>query len=61
MTPPQKDLYEFIKSKQKVTPEDAMKHFSISQKELGDLFVTLRHCELGRGQKDGDTVYFVPF
>ncbi|MFC1873948.1 hypothetical protein ACFLYX_01465 [Chloroflexota bacterium] len=61
LTLPQKELYEFIKSKQKVTSEEIMEHFNITQIDLGNLFVTLRHCELARGQKDGDTVYLVPF
>ncbi|MFC1964794.1 hypothetical protein ACFLWG_02160 [Chloroflexota bacterium] len=61
LTPAQTKLYEFIKSKQKVTPEELMKHFNINQRELGNLFVTLRHCELVRGQKEGDIIYFVPF
>ena len=61
LTPRQKEFYEFIKSKQKVTPEEVMLHFNITQRELGNLFVTLRHCELVRGQKEGDIIYFVLF
>jgi hypothetical protein len=38
-----------------------MANFSISQRELEHVVATLRHCELVRGQKEGDKVYLVPF
>ena len=61
LSPLQQEIYEFIKSQGKVTGEEVLKHFNITQKELETQFSTLRHCELVRGQKEGDRVYLVPF
>jgi late competence protein required for DNA uptake (superfamily II DNA/RNA helicase) len=61
LTPLQKEIYEFIKNKGKVTAEEVMINFKLTQRELETQFATLRHCELARGQKEGDKVYFVPF
>ena len=61
LTPLQKEIYEFIKNKGKVTAEEVMINFKLTQRELETQFATLRHCELARGQKEGDKVYLVPF
>ena len=61
LTPLQKEIYEFIKNKGKVTAEEIIKNFKITQRDLENQFATLRHCELVRGQKEGDKVYIVPF
>ena len=61
LTPLQRDIYEFIKSKGKVTAEEVMMKFNITQRDLENQFATLRHCELVRGQKEDDKVYLVPF
>jgi len=61
LTPLQKEIYEFIKSQGKATGEEVMTRFNITQHELTNQIATLRHCELVRGQKEGDKVYLVPF
>ena len=57
----QQEVYEFIKNKGQVTAVDIMTIFDIKQSELENIIATLRHCELVKGQKDNDKVYFVPF
>lgn len=60
-TPLQKEIYEFIKSKSKVTAAEVITNFNITQHELKNVIATLRHCEMVRGQKEGAKVYLVPF
>ncbi len=61
LTPSQKEIYEFIKNKGKATAAEVMKNFHITQRDLESVVAILRHCELVRGQKEGDKVYLVPF
>jgi len=61
LTSLQKEIYEFIKNQGKVTAEEVMTKFNLAQRDLESQFATLRHCELVRGQKEGDKVYLVPF
>ena len=61
LTPLQKDVCQFINDRGKATPAEVMEKFNFSQRELENAVATLRHCELVRGQKDGDKVYLVPF
>lgn len=61
LTPLQKEIYMFIKNKGKVTVEEVMTNFNITQRELENQFATLRHCELVKGRKEGNKVYLVPF
>ena len=61
LTPFQKEIYELIKSKGKVTGAEVMTAFNITQRDLEGVVATLRHCELVRGQKEDDKVYLVPF
>ena len=61
LTSIQKQFYEFIKDQKKVEWEEVMTKLNITQLELETIFVTLRHCELVRGQQEGNIVYFVPF
>lgn len=61
LTTLQKEIYEFISNKGKATPEEVMTKFGMTQRDLENQFATLRHCELARGQKEGDKVYLVPF
>jgi hypothetical protein len=57
----QKAIYEFVKSKGKVTREEVMGNLSLSEQEIQKQLAILRHCELVRGYKEGDNVYLVPF
>jgi len=61
LTPLQKDIYEFIIDKGKVTAPEITVKFAITMQDLNRTIATLRHCELVRGQKEGDDVYLVPF
>jgi len=61
MTEVQKGIYEFVKSKGKVTREEVMENLSLSEQEMQSQFAILRHCELVIGHKEGDKVYLVPF
>ena len=61
LTPLQKEIYELIKDKGKVTAAEVMTILNVAQSDLESVVATLRHCELVRGQKEGDKVYLVPF
>ena len=61
LTPFQKEIYEFIKNKSKVTAAEVMTNFNITQSDLESIVATLRHCELVRGQKEVDKVYLALF
>jgi transcription initiation factor IIE alpha subunit len=61
LTAQQTAIYEFVKSKGKATGEEVMENFGISQRDLERQVAILRHCELVKGHKEGDTVYLVLF
>jgi hypothetical protein len=61
LTPLQQEIYTFIKNKGRVTGEEIIKQFGITQNDLQNQIATLRHCELVRGQKEDGKVYIVPF
>jgi hypothetical protein len=61
LTALQSAIYEFVKSKGKATGEEVMENFNIPQRELERQIAILRHCELVKGNKEGDTVYLVLF
>lgn len=49
LTDLQKEIYEYVKEKGKITPEDLASHFKLSILEVQRQFATLRHCELLKG------------
>lgn len=59
LTDLQKELYEYIKSKGKVTRIDLMEKFKLPASELENQFAILRHCQLVKGKKEDDKVYIV--
>ena len=61
LTPLQQEIYEFIKDNGKVTGEDIITKFNLTQRDFQNQFATLRHCELVKGRKEGDKIYIVPF
>ena len=61
LTPLQKEIYEFVRSNGRATASEVMTNLGVAQRDLESVIATLRHCELVRGQKDGDKVYLVPF
>ena len=61
LTEQQKAIYDFIKSKGKVTPKELCSRFSLSQREVENQVAILRHLELTKGKKEGDKIYVVLF
>lgn len=59
LTQLQKDIYEFVKEKGKVTPEEVAKNFNLSAQELQRQFTTLRHCELLKGTRIDGAIYML--
>ena len=61
LTSLQQEIYEFIKNQGKVTADDIITKFNLTQRDLQNQFATLRHCELVKGHKEDDKIYIVPF
>jgi DNA-directed RNA polymerase subunit RPC12/RpoP len=61
LTEQQGEIYEFIKSRGKVTGVELFTKFHLSPQELENQIAILRHCELVKGQKEGDVVYLTTF
>ena len=61
LTELQKAIYEFVKSKGKVTREEVMENLSLSEQEMQIQLAILRHCELVKGHKEDGKVYLIPF
>jgi predicted transcriptional regulator len=61
LTESQKTIYNFIREKRKVTQEELIQRFNLKEIELQTHLAILRHCELVKGDKEGDRVYLVPF
>ncbi len=59
LLPLQKKIYEFIKAKGKVTHPEIMKEFDLTPTDLQKQLAILRHCELVKGTKIGDTIYML--
>ncbi len=57
----QQKIYNYVKSKGKVTRRQVMDDLNISELELDKQIAVLRHCELVKGRKEGTRVYLVPF
>lgn len=61
LTAGQKAIYDFVQSRGKATSQEITRHLAISADDLATQLAVLRHCELVKGHKEGDTVYIVPF
>ena len=61
LTEQQKAIYEFIKSKGKVTFEELQHAVQLPQQELENQIAILRHCELVKGQSEDGKVYLTLF
>ena len=57
----QKAIYDFVKSKGKVTRQEVMESFMLPEQEMQRQLAILRHCELVKGYKEDGKVYLVPF
>ena len=61
LTDQQQAIYDFIKRRGKVTREELLKNFNLTESELQVQLATLRHCELVKGMKEEGRIYAVPF
>ena len=61
LTQQQRAIYEFIKSKGKVTIEELSSTFHLPYQEAENQIAILRHCELIKGQQEGDKIYITIF
>jgi len=61
LTELQKAIYEFVKSNGRVTKEDIMRKFGLTESEMQTQLAVLRHCELVKGRKEGSNIYLFPF
>ena len=61
LTDLQREIYEFIKERGKVTGEELLEHFGLPLNELQDQIAILRHCELVKGLKEGARVFLTLF
>ena len=57
----QKRIYEFVKTKEKVTRAEILANLKINETELQTNLAVLRHCELVKGHKEGKDIYLVTF
>ena len=57
----QKAVYTLIKSRGKATPKEISSKLGLSQAETENQLAVLRHLELTKAKKEGDTIYIVPF
>ena len=61
LTGVQKAIYELVKSKGRITPQEISIQLDISVSDLEIQLAVLRHCELVKGRRAGDTTYIIPF
>jgi hypothetical protein len=61
LTELQRAIYEFIRRNSKVTREQLIENFNLTEADLQSQLATLRHCELVKGRKECNSVYLVPF
>ena len=61
LTDLQKAIYEFVREKGKVTREQVIENFGLTETQLQTQLATLRHCELVKGHKESDKICLVPF
>jgi len=57
LTDLQKEIYQYIQSKGKVTRPELLKQFKLSENELENHFAFLRQSKLAKGKKENGTVY----
>ncbi|NMD42390.1 MAG: ArsR family transcriptional regulator [Firmicutes bacterium] len=57
LLPDQKKIYNYLQKKGKATREQIARELQLEQADLEKHFSVLRHCELVKGLKEGDTIY----
>jgi len=61
LTELQREIYEFVREKGRVTRDELIEYFGVKETVLQTQLATLRHCELVKGRKEGDRIFLVPF
>jgi len=61
LTPVQQQIMDLIRDKGSLTAEEICKALNISETEFRVNFTTLRHMELARASKQGDTICYTTF
>jgi hypothetical protein len=61
LTELQKKIYDTVSERGKISREELTSYFNMTSIEMEREFAILRHCELLRAFKEGDTVYFAKF
>ena len=61
LTSLQQAIFAFVKNRGRSNAAEIMTKFSLTRPDFTNQFATLRHCELLKGQKEGDMVIIVPF
>jgi hypothetical protein len=61
LTSLQQAIFAFVKNRGRSTASEIMTKFSLTQGDFTNQIATLRHCELLKGQKEGEKVVIVPF
>ncbi|NLA12225.1 MAG: hypothetical protein GX883_08880 [Firmicutes bacterium] len=57
LLPVQKKIYEYLQEHGRATREQIAGELQLEQKDLEKHFSVLRHCELVKGFKEGNTIY----
>lgn len=57
LLPIQKKIYDYLREHGKATRDQIARDFKLEQIELEKHFSVLRHCELVKGLKEGNTIY----
>ncbi|MEW5932738.1 MAG: helix-turn-helix domain-containing protein [Bacillota bacterium] len=61
LTEVQRRVYGYVKERGRVTKEELAEYMGVPAAEVERALAVLRHCELIRACKDGDTVYIALF
>ena len=56
----EKKIYEYVKSKGKVTRQEVMASLNLSESELAIKLIPLFHSELVKERSEGDSFYLIP-
>ncbi len=56
----QKEIYNWLKEVGRATRPQIAEHFKLPEWELEKQIAVLRHCDLIKGEREGQTVYLLP-
>ena len=61
LTDQQRAIYELVKNKGRVNILEVMQRLNLTPSQIQAQLAILRHCQLVKGQKEGNKIYLVPF